>query len=265
MKPSRAMSLLSNPIAFYPGLVPVLGSIKATLFFCQIYYWRDKTNHPDGVFKSVQEISNETHLTYKEQISVRKHLCSLGVITETYDRLNHRVFFLVNKDALDELMYQRDLQEEQEAHDKKEDGTLPNVMYHLTKGNLANTETTAKTTTKPRKRVSSAKTTLSEYLEQCKAEGTKPIPDDHCSRQYARDAGISPEMIALAWFSFLDNYRDGTGKAKKYVDWGLVFNNAVKGNWAKLWYVARDSGTVNWTSEGLLYKATIDAKLGDKK
>ena len=148
MKPSRAMSLLSNPIAFYPGLVPVLGSIKATLFFCQIYYWRDKTNHPDGVFKSVQEISNETHLTYKEQISVRKHLCSLGVITETYDRLNHRVFFLVNKDALDELMYQRDLQEEQEAHDKKEDGTLPNVMYHLTKSNFANTETTAKTTTK---------------------------------------------------------------------------------------------------------------------
>lgn len=126
------------------------------------------------------------------------------------------------------------------------------------------TETTTETT-KPRKRVSSAKTTLSEYLEQCKEAGTKPIPDDHCSRQYARDAGISPEMIALAWFSFLDTYRDGTGKSKKYVDWGLVFNNAVKGNWAKLWYVARDSGTVNWTSEGLLYKATIDAKLGDKK
>lgn len=120
-------------------------------------------------------------------------------------------------------------------------------------------------TDKPRKRVSSAKTTLSEYLEQCKAAGTKPIPDDHCSRQYARDAGISSEMIALAWFSFLDTYRDGTGKSKKYVDWGLVFNNAVKGNWAKLWYVARESGTVNWTSEGLLYKATIDAKLGDKK
>lgn len=125
------------------------------------------------------------------------------------------------------------------------------------------TETTTENT-KPRKRVSSAKTTLSEYLEQCKAAGTKPIPDDHCSRQYARDAGISSEMIALAWFSFLDTYRDGTGKSKKYVDWGLVFNNAVKGNWAKLWYVARDSGTVNWTSEGLLYKATIDAKLGSK-
>lgn len=125
--------------------------------------------------------------------------------------------------------------------------------------------TDKKTEDIPRKRVSSAKTTLSEYLEQCKAAGTKPIPDDHCSRQYARDAGISPEMIALAWFSFLDTYRDGTGKSKKYVDWGLVFNNAVKGNWAKLWYVARDSGTVNWTSEGLLYKATIDAKLGDKK
>jgi hypothetical protein len=115
----------------------------------------------------------------------------------------------------------------------------------------------------PRKRVSSSKTTLSQYLEQCQAEGRKPIPDDHCSRKYAADAGISPEMIALAWFSFVDTYRDGTGKAKKYADWGLAFNNAVKGNWAKLWYVARDTGTVNWTSEGLLYKATIDAKLGD--
>ena len=104
MKPSKTLAVLGNPVAFYPGLVPVTGSIKATLMFCQIFYWSQRTNHPLGVYKSVSDFEAEIHLSYKEQIAARKQLVDLGLITEEYDRAQHRVYFLVDLERLDELL-----------------------------------------------------------------------------------------------------------------------------------------------------------------
>lgn len=103
---------------------------------------------------------------------------------------------------------------------------------------------------------------LAEYLTECEQAGAKPIPDGHASRKYAQSAKLDPDMLAIMWHWFCEHYTEGTGAAKKYKDWGMTFTNAVKGNWGKLWYVARDSGAVCWTSEGLLFKASVDAKIG---
>jgi hypothetical protein len=95
---------IGRPIAFHPGLVPVLGSVNAVLFFGQIFYWQDKTDCQIGVYKSSEEIQQETGLTYREQANAREKLRDCGVLIETEKRLEHRIYFRINFDALDALL-----------------------------------------------------------------------------------------------------------------------------------------------------------------
>lgn len=108
-------------------------------------------------------------------------------------------------------------------------------------------------------RSSSGMKTLKTYLQECKDKQVKPISDEHPSRKFAAKAGIPGDILGLMWMWFKENYTTGTGANKKYADWGLVFNNAVKGNWGGLWYVDRNSGEVLLSNNGLLYKASVDA------
>lgn len=100
--------------------------------------------------------------------------------------------------------------------------------------------------------------TLKAYLENCRADGVKPVPSDHPIRDYCRDAGITDEMLQVAWCVFRDDYTTGTNKAKRYKDWPGHFANAVRGCWGKLWFT--DAGEVKWSSRGLQEKAVLDAR-----
>lgn len=103
--------------------------------------------------------------------------------------------------------------------------------------------------------------TLSAYLAVCKASGKKPVPDDHSIRSWAHDAGITDEMLQVAWVVFRERYTtDEKAKGKRYKDWPGVFANAVKDRWQKLWFIA-DDGAVQWTSTGLQRKQVLDAHL----
>lgn len=101
-------------------------------------------------------------------------------------------------------------------------------------------------------------TTLQTFLETCKAAGIKPIPADHSIRAYCRDAGITDEMLQVAWCVFRDDHLTGTNKAKRKKDWPGHFGNAVRGGWSKLWYT--DDGEVKWTSRGLMEKGVLDTR-----
>jgi hypothetical protein len=97
MKPSEALLSLGKPVAFYPALVPVLGSVNAALFFCQVLFHMGKEMHPDlGVYKSRLEIEEETGLTYEEQLKARELLKKKHVLVETHVRQHHRVYFRLN-------------------------------------------------------------------------------------------------------------------------------------------------------------------------
>lgn len=104
MNRASLLHAIGRPIAFHPGLVPVLGSVNAVLFFGQIFYWQDKTDCPIGVYKSSEEIQQETGLTYREQSNAREKLRDCGVLIETEKRLEHRIYFRIDFDALDALL-----------------------------------------------------------------------------------------------------------------------------------------------------------------
>lgn len=260
MTPSKTLAVLGNPVAFYPGLVPITGSIKATLMFCQIFYWCQRTTNPLGVYKSVADFEAEIHLSYKEQIAARKRLVELGLIVEEYDRAQHRVYFSVDNEVLDQLLLQQELAHDQMADDKKAGGTCQKVSYHLTKGKFGNTETTTKTTQSgaAKQRQSSGLRVLQTYLDECAELGVKPISDNHPIRQYVQDAGITSDMFGLCWVRFKEDHTEGARKSKKYKDWGQTFANCVKDNWYKFWYVK--DGAVQLSSAGEMFKSAFEAK-----
>ena len=101
---STLLHSIGRPIAFHPGLVPILGSVNAVLFFGQIFYWQDKTDSQIGVYKSSDEIQQETGLTYREQTNAREKLRDCGVLIETEKRLEHRIYFRIDMGVLDALL-----------------------------------------------------------------------------------------------------------------------------------------------------------------
>lgn len=101
--------------------------------------------------------------------------------------------------------------------------------------------------------------TLKTYIDECRASGVKPIPDDHPVRRYCESAGITPDMAALAWLRFREEHTIGTRKAKRYTDWPATFANSVKDRWYKFW-IANTEGDATWTSEGLQARRVVDAQ-----
>jgi uncharacterized protein YdaU (DUF1376 family) len=110
--------------------------------------------------------------------------------------------------------------------------------------------------TRPAKKV-----TLTTYMANCKAAGTKPIPDDHYVRDYAKDAGIADEMLQVNWESFKARY---LAEKKLYSDWPKVFATSVKERWFKLWFPG-DDGLAAWTSTGMQEKQVLEKRMKEAK
>lgn len=89
---------------------------------------------------------------------------------------------------------------------------------------------------------------LQTYLEECKASGVKPIPDDDTVFDYSQDVGLHSDLLWLQWREFVDRYK--LPGAKRYKDWRSVFRKSVRGNWFRLWYVD-SSGQYVLTTQGL--------------
>ncbi|HBQ5642591.1 TPA: DNA-binding protein [Klebsiella variicola] len=104
MRPSDLLLDFGRPVAYYPGLVKVMGSPHAVIFFSQIFYWQDKAHAEEGVHKTREAIESETGLTFDQQATARKQLVSRGILLETHKRLEHKVYFRVDCDRLDEII-----------------------------------------------------------------------------------------------------------------------------------------------------------------
>lgn len=116
MKVAELIPDVGRPVAFYPRLREIAGSVNATLLLCQLLYWHGKQDDPDGwIMKrgtidlsdpdgeldaSSQSLERETGLTYREQVTARRLLRERGLLRERTDRLSHRSYFQLDLDAL---------------------------------------------------------------------------------------------------------------------------------------------------------------------
>lgn len=101
MSITESMKEVGRPIAYYPRLAKFFGSVNAAIFFSQLFYWQDRADSELGVFKTSEEWTEETGLSYREQVTARKHLVELGLLVETHKRLEHRIYFKLNLAAID--------------------------------------------------------------------------------------------------------------------------------------------------------------------
>lgn len=104
MKLTDFLSDVGRPIAYYPSLRKITGSTTATILLCQFIYWRGKESDPNGwLYKTSDEIEEETGLSYNEQKTARSNLVSAELIEEHYARLDHQMKFRVNLDMINLL------------------------------------------------------------------------------------------------------------------------------------------------------------------
>ena len=187
MKLSETLEGIGKPVAYYPNLRVITKSTSATVFLCQFIYWIGKETLKDNwIYKTAEEITKETGLSYDEQKTARKNLVDVGLLEEKYQRIEHRMLFKVNKDKLDEL-WEGIVATPSSGNPQRQDGEHGDTAF----GNMATphsligtTENTAETTTEntnnrfPKTKTKSEKKLRDELITRFKAKTQLDFPED---------------------------------------------------------------------------------------
>lgn len=92
-------------ILYQPGLANVLGSVNAAIILSQLLYWHTRGKRPDGfVFKTSEEMQNETGLSRSEQDHALKILLDLNIIEKKLAQIPAKRHFRVNFVVLQKLL-----------------------------------------------------------------------------------------------------------------------------------------------------------------
>lgn len=92
-----------------------------------------------------------------------------------------------------------------------------------------------------------SETTLKQFIEACKANSEKAIPENDPVFEYAQTVGIDNEMINACWQEFKAAFLHDGSKRQKC--WRAHFRNAVRRNWYKLWFL-KEGEAAQWTTAG---------------
>lgn len=106
MKLSEFIEGAGRPVAYYPRLARIFGGVKQAVLLCQLIYWVGKSDR-EVIHKTAEEIEEETGLTYEEQKVARAYLKKIGVLKDSYARLDHWVNFEIDFDRFNDLWERR--------------------------------------------------------------------------------------------------------------------------------------------------------------
>ena len=101
MKIKQLFPHVGNFVTYYPGFIDIAGSVTATVLLCHLLYWHDKARDPElGVYKLLGDLAQETGMTENELNTARAVLKSKGFLTETYFRLQHKMYYKLQLEAV---------------------------------------------------------------------------------------------------------------------------------------------------------------------
>ena len=92
--------LNDRPIAFSPRLASVLGSINASILLAQLLYWRDKGDYQPWVYKTIEEMKEETGLSRSEQETAIRKCKEKEILITKLKGIPARRFFYVDIERL---------------------------------------------------------------------------------------------------------------------------------------------------------------------
>ena len=216
MKLSDFLSDVGRPVAFYPSLVKALEDRNEAIFICQMAYWRGKgDNKDDWIYKTADEIEEETSLTYKEQINVRSGLKKKKLLKERYARTEHKMYFRVGWDEVNLIWEQftdGHMPESKLPPSQKEGGSLPEVSSLN-----SITENTTENTTK--------EVFSKEFFEEANKLSDAIIANSKPSRN---DLWKGREFFRDNHFAYADWYHEKTGQTcgkKNQRAWQKAFSD----------------------------------------
>lgn len=99
MRPLDTIRTLGRPIAYHSSLARHVGGVCTAIFLGQLMYWDEICKDDLGVYKTSEEWEAETGLSYREQATARKKLRDMGILVETVKRLQHRIYYKLDRDA----------------------------------------------------------------------------------------------------------------------------------------------------------------------
>lgn len=128
---------IGRPIAYLPNLARVFG-VTETILLCQLLYWLDAADREGEeddewtgeVWKSPAEFTRELGFSYKAQLTARRNLKALGILSERVEPLEHTTYFRLNKKRLNDLWESRNAQKVIPECPKGNPGT-PIRAFHI--------------------------------------------------------------------------------------------------------------------------------------
>lgn len=96
---------MKRPIAYRVEFAKAIGSVKLAVLLSQLHYWSDKGHDPEGwIYKTREQIFEETGLSRQEQETARKWGRTAGVLEEIKKGIPRRVYFRINKEVIINLI-----------------------------------------------------------------------------------------------------------------------------------------------------------------
>ena len=214
----------SRQVQYYPDLVPILGSVTATILFGQLLYWRGKEATQDGwLFKSQAEIQLETALTREEQETARKKMRETGVLRERKKGIPCRLWYWLDLDKVNLLW--------QENYVNQKNGQIPqtcerdNHKQESVKAASKNealpqatTDITTEITTKTKNTTQTPSSSLSTPIIP---EAIKDIIPQN-KRTHKHLVIVSAALVAAGEEITADNIRRALQSATSPDPWGMV-------------------------------------------
>lgn len=102
----------TRPISFNPDLSVALGSVTASLFLCQLLYWWKKGRYDDMIWKTIEEMKEETSLTKAQQLHAQRICVRKGVLKVLYKSIPPKRHFQIQIENIITLLQQVDLSKE---------------------------------------------------------------------------------------------------------------------------------------------------------
>lgn len=214
------MRAMGKPIAYYPKLAKPLGGVSAAILFSQLFYWQDKATSNLGVYKTRDELEDETGLSHNEQRTAAKKLCEKGILIVTEKRLEHKTFYKIDNETVNEILGDFASSMTTSSRDIK---SIPPEL------DIVDVGTTTKSISLDQEITTENTTEITTNIIAAKPQTQKrscQIPDDFEPTNHHRDIAISQNINLDNEFVKFRDYCLANGK--KYIDWDAAFNNWLR-------------------------------------
>jgi len=121
--------LTDRPIAYHPILAKAVGSVNAGIFLSQLLYWTPRAHDQSGwIYKTQDEIYEETALGRREQETARRILRDKLVLQEKKAGVPSRLFFRVDMNYLAHLLGDDEPGDDEEDYEEPQAPDDPNLI-----------------------------------------------------------------------------------------------------------------------------------------